>query len=397
VLAANGTLCNTLQTAASRLSGRERRQFMAAFVNALDTGGQRWAEHTLGWNRVTVRKGQLELAGERPSRDHFHLRGRKPVEHRLPALHTDIKTLVDPDLGQDPTFHTTQLYRRITANAVRDDLLEMDRYTEALLPSVRTICSKLNELGFPPRKVIKSKPVKKIKETDAIFERLHQLNAEADQHPRVLRLSMDAKAAIKVGPFSRGGYNRRGVKGSDHDFNPDCVLQLFGISLPQYDTNFFFFNETKVTADLIVDCLERVWPRLEDDYGPLDKLLLNLDNGPENQSRRTQFLMRIVEFVHAVGVPVSLAYYPPYHSKYNPIERVWGVLEDYWRSELLDSQEKVFGLAESMTWKGHHPQVTRLPGVYSKGKRLTKPEMAHYESLVHRFEGLEPWFVDIHP
>lgn len=370
---------------------------MATLVNALDTGGQRWAEHTLGWSRVTVRKGQRELSGEGAGDDHFHLRGRKPVEYRLPALHTDIKTIVEPDLEQDPTFHTTQLYRRITANAVREALLKLDRYTDPRLPSVRTICGILNELGFPPRKVRKSKPVKKIKQTDAIFDRLRQLNAEADRHPRVLRLSMDAKAAIKVGPFSRGGYNRHPQEASDHDFDPDYVLQLFGISLPQYDTNFFFFNETKVTADLIVDCLEHLWPRLENDYGPLDKLLLNLDNGPENHSRRTQFLMRIVEFVHAAGVPVSLVYYPPYHSKYNPIERVWGVLENYWRGELLDSRERVFGLAESMTWKGHHPHVIQWPGVYSKGKRLSKSEMAQYESMVDRFEGLEPWFVDIRP
>jgi len=368
---------------------------MAVIVNALGTGGQRWAETTLGWNRVTVRKGQHEAERKANGRDNCHLRGRKPVEYHLPMLTADIRTAVQPHLEQDPTFHSTQLYRRITAETVRDALLELDRYTDNILPSVRTICNKLNVLGFSPRKVAKSKPLKKIKQTDAIFEHLHMINAEADRSPRVLRLSMDAKAAIKVGPFSRRGRNRRREQAWDHDFAPICVLQLFGIFLPQHDHNLFFFNESRVTADLIVDCLQLAWPGLKERYAPIDKLVINLDNGPENQSRRTQFLMRMVQFAHAAAVPVTLAYYPPYHSKYNPVERVWGVTENHWSGELLDSREKVFALAQSVKWNGRHPEITILPGVYPKGKRLTKSEMNHYESLVDRHEGLEPWFVDI--
>jgi len=52
-----------------------------------------------------------------------------------------------------------------------------------------------------------------------------------------------------------------------------------------------------------------------------------------------------------------LAYYPPYHSKYNPIERLWGRLEQYWNGEILGDIDKVLGLAKTMTWKGsqiHH-------------------------------------------
>jgi transposase len=54
---------------------------------------------------------------------------------------------------------------------------------------------------------------------------------------------------------------------------------------------------------------------------------------------------------------VSLAYYPPYHSKYNPVERVWGVLEKDLNGQLLDSIDKVIGLAKAMKWKGKNPFV----------------------------------------
>ena len=57
---------------------------------------------------------------------------------------------------------------------------------------------------------------------------------------------------------------------------------------------------------------------------------IKMDNGPESSGRRTQFLHRMVQFVDAIGKPVQLLYYPPYHSKYNPIERCWGILELHW-------------------------------------------------------------------
>ena len=395
-MAANPALCDTLRTVSDQLAtGTQRRQFQASVVNALEIGAQRWAETTLGWNRITVRKGQQEVAGHRPAIDQFQRRGRKPVEHRLPALHTDIRTHLEPHVQQDPTFRTTTLYRRVTAKAVRKELAALDGYTDETLPSERTIGSLLNHLGFLARKVFKSKPAKKIKQTDAIFEQMRKVNAQADSSRGVLRLSMDAKAAIKVGPFSRGGYNRLKTCASDHDFKPECVLQLFGIFLPRYHQSYFFFNESRVTADMIVDCLEYAWPDLQERYGPIHKLVINLDNGPENHSRRTQFLKRIVDFAHQESVPTALAYYPPYHSKYNPIERVWGILENHWNGELLDSREKVLGFAESMTWRDHHPSVTMLPGTYEKGKKLTASEMAQYESMVQRLPKLEPWFVDI--
>ena len=92
---------------------------------------------------------------------------------------------------------------------------------------------------------------------------------------------------------------------------------------------------------------------------------------------------------------ISLAYYPPYHSKYNPIERVWGVLENHWRGELLDSVEKVVGLARTMTWNGKSPIVKVVKGVYEKGVKLTRKAMERLETLLIRLPGIEKWAVDI--
>ena len=67
--------------------------------------------------------------------------------------------------------------------------------------------------------------------------------------------------------------------------------------------------------------------------------MIYLDNGPKNSGRRTQFLKRMVEFADWSGLEIRLVYYPPYHSKYNPIERCWSALEKKWNGVLLNGLE----------------------------------------------------------
>ena len=125
--------------------------------------------------------------------------------------------------------------------------------------------------------------------------------------------------------------------------------------------------------------------------------VINLDNGPENHSRRTQFMQRMVDFAHHTGLTVRLAYYPPYHSKYNPIERCWGILENHWHGALLDSIATVIQFATTMTWKGKCPVVELVTTTYQTGVKLTKEAMQTVETQIQRLPGLDKWFVDIVP
>jgi hypothetical protein len=186
-----------------------------------------------------------------------------------------------------------------------------------------------------------------------------------------LRISLDAKARVKLGEFERGGKTRVRTFANDHDFGEDSLVP-FGILLP-------------VLAELFLT------------------LVINQDNGPENHSRRTQFLKRIVEFAHQDHLNIRLAYYPPYYSKDNPIERTWGVLEKHWNGSLKDEIETVLNFAKTMTWKGKHPQVTLIEQTYERGVRLKPKEMEQFEAQVQRLSNqgqekmpaLGKWFVDI--
>jgi hypothetical protein len=199
--------------------------------------------------------------------------------------------------------------------------------------------------------------LKKIPETDAIFNQLHEVNRKVDETEGVLRLSMDAKASVKLGSFSRGGYSRVEVEAGDHDFGSEGSLIPFSILLPQYGDLFLSFAHSKVTSDYIWDRVEEQWSEWEAKHHP-STLVINQDNGPESSSRCTQFIKRAVDFANQHGINIQLAYYPPYHSKYNPVERTHGALEQYWNGMLLTDAETTIKIVENMTWKGKHPVVT---------------------------------------
>ena len=146
--------------AAKALKGSDRRMFMARIVKSLGRGGQSFAERELNWARTTIRKGLHELE-KGPIQDNFSARGRKPVEFHLPDLLDHIRQIVDDQSQTDPTFRTTRLYTRLSARAVRQELIDRFNYTDEQLPHENTIGLKLNELGYRVRAVRKSQPKKR--------------------------------------------------------------------------------------------------------------------------------------------------------------------------------------------------------------------------------------------
>ena len=212
----------------------------------------------------------------------------------------------------------------------------------------------------------------------------------------MLRIALDTKAAVKIGPFSRGGKSRCPEGACDRDFDPQTTLTPFGILAPERAESYLWFSSSKVTADFMVDRIEEMWSKIAPAERP-HTLVINADNGPENNGRRTQWLSRLAAFSNDRGITIELAYYPPYHSKYNLAERLWGILENHWRGELLSSEEKTLGLARSMTHKGNRPRVRKTAKAYKAGVALTKKAMRRIERRLQRKQGLEPWFITLAP
>jgi len=146
-----------------------------------------------------------------------------------------------------------------------------------------------------------------------------------------------------------------------------------------------------------VDCLEIWWSTNKDSHSAIKELVINLDNGPSVSSHRTQFIRRMVEFSDSTGLEIRLIYYPPYHSKYNPVERCWSSLERHWNGQILDSIEKAIKWASTMTWNGVKASVNLIEKTYEKGVSLSKDEMKKYQSQIQRSVSLPKWDLKILP
>lgn len=389
----------TIKDAAKKLTGPKRRAFQAQVAIDYLDARPRLAERVFGWDRATVELGLNELRTGIVCVDNFKARGNKKSEEKNRQLEVDIRSLAEPESQIDPKFQSTFKYTRITAKAMRKALIEKKDWKDEDLPCEKTIGNILNRLDYRMRRVQKAKPLKKVKETDAIFDNLEKINQASDMREDSLRISIDTKAKVDLCDSSRGGTSRckKAVQADDHDMGPKSKLVPFGILDVMAGLLTIVFGCSYETSDFIVDCLEQWWEDNKDSYSHIRQLVINLDNGPQNSSHRTQFMKRMVEFADKYNLEIVLAYYPPYHSKYNPIERVWGVLENHWSGTLLNSVETTVEWAKSMTWKGLSPVVKLLETTYEKGVTISKKMFKSIASRIERYKPLPKYCTTIRP
>ena len=186
------------------------------------------------------------------------------------------------------------------------------------------------------------------------------------------------------------------TKGWDHDPPAKEKLVPYGILMVATGALMLLFGSHE-TSDAWVDALQMWWRQVRRGCWYVKRLVIYLDNGPKNSGRRTQFLKRMVQFADWSGLEIRLLYYPPYHSKYNPIERCWSALERKWNGVLLNGLEVVLQCARRMTWKGRHPTVKRLQGEYPDGIRVAAKEMKSYEARLQRSTTLPKYDIIIKP
>ena len=184
----------------------------------------------------------------------------------------------------------------------------------------------------------------------------------------------------------------------DHDFGCRAKYILCGIVDEDSGELHITFGSSYKTSDFLVDTLEAKWQAMDAPaQAAVELLQIKMDNGPESSGVRTQFLHRMVQLADQIGKPIHLLYYPPYHSKYNPIERCWGILALHWNGTKLVEVKTMLEWAKSMTWKGLPPIVELSRKVYQKGIALSKKAMQAIESRLERHPELPNWDILIRP
>jgi hypothetical protein len=183
----------------------------------------------------------------------------------------------------------------------------------------------------------------------------------------------------------------------DHDPPAQRKWTPLGILVLATGALTLIFTSSRETSDFWVDALQVWWLSVQAEVGPIKRLVIYLDNGPKNAGTRTQFLKRLIAFADWSGLEIRLVYSPPYHSKYNPIERCWSALEQKWGGTLLNSLKVILQQARRMSWMKQHPVVKRLEGAYADGVRLSKKEMKPFEARRQRSAALPKYDITIKP
>jgi hypothetical protein len=199
---------STNKDAAKKITGAKKREFQAKVSIDYLNSKAYLAEKTFGWDCKAVSLGLNELRTGIVCLNNFNARGNKKTEAKMPQLELDIVCLADPESQIDPKFQTAFKYTRITAKAMHEALIVEKGWAHEELPCEKTIVNILNRLGYRLRWVQKAKPLKKVSETDAIFDNLDQVNKASDLREDSLRISIDTKAKVDLCDSSRGGTSR---------------------------------------------------------------------------------------------------------------------------------------------------------------------------------------------
>jgi len=204
MLCAEDSYTELLQVGASRLTGHQRRLFQAEVCLKLCDGNARQAERRFGWGRVNVSRGINEYQLGFRCVEHFGSRGRRRAEDLKPQLAQDIRDIVGPKSYTDPELKSSRRYSTLSANEVREALIAKG-WRAADLPKERTMRAILNRMNFRLKRIRKGKPLKKTKDTDAIFANLKAVRQEVRGDPETLEISMDTKTKVPIGDYVQGG------------------------------------------------------------------------------------------------------------------------------------------------------------------------------------------------
>lgn len=320
----------------------------------------------------------------------------KKKESEYWDLSRDISDIVDIHTQSDRCHDDTKGYVKMTAQSVYNQLC-MEKGYDRLSFVVRTINSVLNRLDYTLKKVRKSLPLKRIAETELIFENIAEHRKASSCG--ILQISVDVKDKVRVGALSREGYSRckEAVESLDKDMYWETKLVPLGILEIKSGISTVVVGNSQETSDFIVDGLEKWFELRKEAISEYHTIEIYLDNGPAVNSKRTQFINRIMEFACITGLKIHLLYYPPYHSKYNPVERVWAAVEQYWNGTLLDSVQKTINTLKNVTWKAQNLNVIVIDKLYQTEVTLTPKEMQKRELLIIRKPTIEKWDVWIKP
>jgi hypothetical protein len=304
-----------------------------------------------------------------------------------PALHeTFLKVLQDHTAG-DPMraeVKWTNLSRRQIAARMAESGAHVGRDVVSQL---------LRKHGYRKRKALKKKTMGHHRDRDAQFEKIARLKKRY-ANAGLPVISIDTKKKELLGDFYRDGrIEARGtIEVNDHDFGSagSGVVIPHGVYDVGRNRGFLHLNTSHDTSELACDSIASWWERHgRAGYPQARKLLVLCDGGGSNSATRYVFKEALQNLANRLGIEIRIAHYPPYCSKYNPIEhRLFPHVTRACRGVIVRTLEVArYYMAKTETTTGLAVEVSVLEKVYETGRKCTA---GFKESMKIAFDKLLP-------
>jgi Rhodopirellula transposase DDE domain len=244
--------------------------------------------------------------------------------------------------------------------------------------SVHIVAQLLQEHAYHRRKIQKELPLDEHPDRDAQFHNIARLKQEYLDSLNPL-LSIDTKKRELLGTFYRAGtlFTARTQRAFDHDFPSyaDGVVIPHGLYDPRLNRGYLHLGTSHDTSAFACDCLADWWWRFgQVQYPGAQSLLLLCDGGGSNSANTYLFKADLQALVNHIGLEVGVAHYPPYTSKYNPIEhRLFCHVTRACQGVLFRSLAVVKQLMEkTQTRTGLRVVVDVVEKVYETGRKVAE-------------------------
>lgn len=367
----------TMKRFYNTLSEKDRRRYAGSEALRYGPGGRSYIAQVLGCSRRTVSRGAKEVSQLSGAEVDRRIRrpgaGRKSYQEQWPDIDDRFLYVLQDHTAGDPMDDQVR-WTDLTLGQIADLL-----YTDHGMKVSKSVVRKLlHKHHYRRRKAQKRKTMKAVKHRNEQFENIQRLKDEYEAAGNPI-VSMDTKKKELLGNFYRDGhlYTLEELRAYDHDFKSFAEGVIIPHSLYDLRLNvgYIQLGKSHDTSEFACDSF-RIWWFT---YGCLHyphatSILLLCDGGGSNSSRHYIFKQDLQDLADEIGIEIRIAHYPPYCSKYNPIEhRLFPHLTRACQGVLFNSVDVVKHLMEKThTQKGLKVFVHVLDKVYQIGRKATE-------------------------
>ena len=356
------------------LNERQRRLFIACKAVGVDGFAIEPLCKYLGVSTRTVCKGICELR-EKTSPGEGRIRkpggGAKDKIAQHPEWKERFLEIVSDHMAGDP-MNEDIVWLNINAPGIRREFLK--RGIDISTYHVRRL---IKECGFKSRSFHKDIPMRKVEGKNEQFEKISMVKRMCVESGIPI-ISIDTKKKEPIGNFKRQGtvLCTAAPKAFDHDFATfsDGIIVPHGIYDIAHNTGYLTIGTSHDTSEFVCDNIEACWrEHLSAIYPDARMLVILCDGGGSNSSSHRIVKQDLIHLADRIGMQIVVMHYPPYCSKYNPIEhRLFSQITRSWSgSPLISVADACMRAAQTVTSTGLKVFSRVVDKVYETGRKVT--------------------------